>query len=75
MSSYLGIEPAYGRDYKSKKALLSDWDEGKDFLITDFMNPYCGKPINNESAKTMAPLTITARYGNQRKVCVFDVSP
>lgn len=23
--------PAYGRDYKSKAAVLKDWEEGKDF--------------------------------------------
>ena len=25
------VLPAYGRDYKSKKAALSDWNEGLDF--------------------------------------------
>lgn len=26
------VLPAYGRDYKSKKAVLSDWHAGKDFV-------------------------------------------
>ena len=25
------VLPAYGRDYKSKKAVLADWHAGKDF--------------------------------------------
>jgi hypothetical protein len=25
--------PAYGRDYKSKAAVLADWNAGKDFRI------------------------------------------
>ena len=27
----LTARPAYGRDYKSKKAILADWQDGKDF--------------------------------------------
>ena len=27
----LSAFPAYGRDYKSKKALIDDWKAGKDF--------------------------------------------
>jgi hypothetical protein len=30
----LTLIPAYGRDYKSKRALLEDWEAGKDFLAT-----------------------------------------
>ena len=26
------VLPAYGRDYKSKKAALADWHAGKDFV-------------------------------------------
>ena len=26
------VIPAYGRDYKSKKAVLADWRAGKDFM-------------------------------------------
>jgi hypothetical protein len=26
------VLPAYGRDYKSKKAALADWRTGKDFV-------------------------------------------
>ena len=27
----LELAPAYGRDYKSKAAVLKDWEDGKDF--------------------------------------------
>ena len=30
----LTLVPAYGRDYKSKKAMLADFDAGKDFQVT-----------------------------------------
>lgn len=26
------LTPAYGRDYKSKAAVIKDWNEGKDFV-------------------------------------------
>jgi hypothetical protein len=27
------LTPAYGRDYKSKAAVLADWDANKDFMV------------------------------------------
>ncbi len=29
----LTLVPAYGRDYKTKAAVLKDWENGKDFKI------------------------------------------
>ncbi len=43
--------PAYGRDYKSKKALMDDFDGDKDFIIQDFFNKYDGKPCNKSDLK------------------------
>jgi hypothetical protein len=34
---YLSAIPAYGRDYKSAKAVREDWKAGKDFLIQDIV--------------------------------------
>jgi len=31
MTTYQTVVPAYGRDYRSKKAALADWNAGKDF--------------------------------------------
>lgn len=42
------LSPAYGRDYTSKKAVLADWDANKDFIIENWDDPYCGKPVNKE---------------------------
>ena len=75
MSKYLGVVPAYGRDYKSKAAVVRDWKEGKDFIISDVMHRDSGRYINAEDAKRMGPMIISARYDRQRKTCVFEVSP
>lgn len=36
------VLPAYGRDYKSKKAALSDWNNGLDFRCA-FSGSYLSK--------------------------------
>jgi hypothetical protein len=33
MINILNLIPAYGRDYKSKKALLLDWNSGREFQV------------------------------------------
>ncbi len=60
------ISPAYGRDYKSKKAVLEAWAAGLDFTIESF-GPDMGRYINKADA---AGLTVTIRYDKLRKVVV-----
>ena len=59
------LTPAYGRDYKNKKAVLADWNANKDFIIADCMHPYCGKPTNKEQ---LTGHDIMLRYDNLRKI-------
>lgn len=40
------VTPAYGRDYKSAKAALADWNAGKDFVIADISDPDDGRYVN-----------------------------
>jgi len=42
MGKRIGLVPAYGRDYKSKAAVLADLKAGKDFQIADMSNPWDG---------------------------------
>jgi hypothetical protein len=39
VTSPLWLIPAYGRTYRSKEAVVKDWQAGKDFLIDG--GPYC----------------------------------
>tara|TARA_R100000655_G_scaffold43271_2_gene79510 strand:+ start:422 stop:640 length:219 start_codon:yes stop_codon:yes gene_type:complete len=71
---FMIIKPAYGRDYKSKKALLDDWQQGRDFIIAN-VGRDVGRYINIHDAKRSAPMTINARYNKLRNVCVFEVNP
>jgi hypothetical protein len=53
--------PAYGRDYKSKAAVLADWDAGKDFKLIG--GPYINKQDCDQD--------ISIRYNNLRSVMVI----
>lgn len=71
---FMIIKPAWGRDYKSKKALLDDWNQGRDFIIAN-VGKDMDRYINIHDAKRSAPMTINARYNKLRNVCVFEVNP
>ena len=62
---YLSAVPAYGRDYKSKREVLADWDAGKDFLIQDMrVSGY----INKDDKPANVILNI--RYKRLTQICV-----
>ena len=61
------IIPAYGRDYKSKKAALEDYNADKDFIIADISSPWDGKPVNKSQLKDEKGVMI--RYNKLMKIC------
>lgn len=67
---HLHVEPAYGRDYKSQKAVKADWDAGKDFRINQMGHPHDGRYINN--AQKTPDMHIQVRYNSQRSVMVIQ---
>jgi len=63
------LTPAYGRDYKSAKAVKADWQAGKDFIIADWnFHRYSGKPANRSDLEGQK---IMIRYAKLRKVVVL----
>ena len=54
------LTPAYGRDYKSAKAVKEDFMAGKDFIIADITDRYDGKPCSIRDFP--AGTGITLRY-------------
>jgi hypothetical protein len=64
--TYVSAVPAYGRDYKSKKAVMADWEAGKDFLT---QGVGAGGYINKEDKPNNVTLNI--RYDRLTKVCVI----
>ena len=63
------VSGAYGRDYKSKAAVLSDWKAGKDFFIRD-MYTSGGHHVN---CRDNVPPVINVRYSNDYKVAVLTL--
>jgi len=68
------LTPAYGRDYKSKKAIQADLDADKDFIIADFGHRYEGKPVNKSQLIETGVKQVNVRYSKLRKVAVLGVS-
>ena len=62
--------PAYGRDYKSAKAVLKDWDANKDFLIGDDFHGGYGRPVNKQDCDRMGFTDMAVRYNRQLKQVV-----
>jgi len=71
--SFSTVVPAYGRDYKSKKAILEDLMADKDFVICDIMCPWDGKPVNLSQIREAGIGAFNVRYGRMRKVCRVTV--
>ena len=59
------LTPAYGRDYKSKAAVLEDWNAGKDFIIASY--PFLMEEVDE------AFLTRMAASGLRQIYLVFGV--
>ncbi len=60
----VGAKPAYGRDYKSQKAVREAWNADLDFEVTDFAN--AGRKVNKSDAQALG-LTVTIRYDRLTK--------
>jgi hypothetical protein len=69
------ITPAYGRDYRSKKAAQADLDAGRDFILCDLTSPWDGRPINRPQLAEQGARQVNVRFGKGRKVAVLTVKP
>jgi len=67
------LTPAYGRDYKSKKAIQADLDADKDFILNDPMSRWDGKPINKTQLLDAGHKEVIVRYGKMRKVTTIKI--
>lgn len=68
------LTPAYGRDYKSQKALKADFDAGKDFIVNDFSSPWDGKPCNKTDLIKAGIKQVKARYKALTQVMMIKVA-
>lgn len=66
----LTVTPAYGRDYKSAKAVKADFDANKDFQICDMFSPDDGRYVNAEQLKPGDTLCIRYARNTKQTNCV-----
>ena len=60
------LTPAYGRDYKSVKALKADWEAGKDFVYNcGASSTYCSKRDFPKGTK------LPARYNRITRIAML----
>ena len=68
------LTPAYGRDYKSKAAVMADFNTGKDFILADITSRYDGLPCNKASLLVNPSVkSVNIRYNGLRSVCVVKL--
>ena len=64
------LTPSYNRDYKSAKAVIEDFEAGKDFTIAS-IGPDMGRQCNIDDLEEGK--VITLRYAKLRKCVVVTV--
>ena len=63
------LVPAYGRDYRSKKAIQADLKEGRlDFRICDVASRWDGSYVNGQQLSADGYTSVWVRYSNLRKI-------
>jgi len=68
MNSTLTLLPAYGRDYKSKTAIINDLNALKDFIVS-----HTGQYINKPQFKEHNIVSFNVRYNNQLKITNINI--
>ena len=63
------LVPAYGRDYRSKKAIQADLKEGRlDFRICDVSSRWDGSYVNGQQLSADGYTSVWVRYAGLRKL-------
>ena len=61
--NFITLLPAYGRDYKSKKLIIDDLNNNKDFLESTSL-----RAINKQQFKELNISSFNVRYDQHRKI-------
>ena len=69
----MNLVPAYGRDYKSSKAVEEDFNSDKDFRIQDISSKWDGAYVNKPQLIEAGIKQVTIRYKKLASVTVVKV--
>lgn len=68
--AFIQVQPAYGRDYKSKAEVLADWKADKDFQCVGFgQHGYINRPDRDKYSPND---TIEVRYFKGQRVMMIQ---
>ena len=67
------LTPAFGRDYKSKRAVLEDFEANKLFIIADVFHPDSGRTCSRSDLQKDAQRTVNIRYNRLTRIAVVTV--
>lgn len=72
MSTIITVVPAYGRDYKTRKEVLADWEADKDFLVQNMTES--GYINRSQAQQQLKPGdTINIRYKGLREILPIKI--
>ena len=67
------LTPAYNRDYKNKKDVITDFNNNKDFIVNDIFSPYNGKACNKLDLENVNYKSVKLRYYKLQKICIVKL--
>jgi len=67
------LVPAYGRDYKSAKAVKADFDADKDFTIQDVSCKWNGKCVNKPQLIEAGYESCKIRFDQLQQVTIIKL--
>jgi hypothetical protein len=73
MINLLTVSPAYGRDYRSAKDAMADWQAGKDFKAESMKVHGYLSSRDTEALKADGFTDIMIRYSNLRRGTLFKI--
>jgi len=65
--------PAYGRDYKSKRAVEKALKNQVDFRVMDVSSKWDGMVGNLRDLKNEGHKDVKIRYSDTRKICIIEL--
>lgn len=66
------LSPAYGRDYKSREAVLEAWNSNKDFMVES--PPNAGRYTSKKECQKLKVRAVTLRYDKKQKSVYLQLS-
>lgn len=70
---HITLTPAFGRDYKSKAAVLADFNENKLFRIADLHHPHSGRTASRSDLLASGVHTVNIRYKQLTRIAVVEL--